>query len=127
MDVEGVSMPIYANRLNKYRNKRVTIDGINFQSQKEGKRYLELKQLERAGIISELKWQVKYELIPKYEINGKKIRSSCYVADFTYKINNTNEIVIEDVKPSKNYQTEVYKLKKKLFEYKYQQEIKEIY
>ena len=48
----------------KYNNKSVIYDNIKFDSTKEGKRYLVLKQAERDGIISDLELQVKFELIP---------------------------------------------------------------
>lgn len=116
---------IEEQKKSKYRNKKVLIDGIWFDSQKEGKRYLELKQKEKLGEISDLRLQVKFELQPSFKINGKTIRAINYVCDFLYK-ENGNE-VIEDVKASKKFQTDIYKLKKKLFEYKYKIEIKEIY
>ena len=43
-----------------------------------------------------------------------------YIADFVYYINNVK--VVEDVKGIK---TEVYKIKKKIFEYKFKTTIKE--
>jgi hypothetical protein len=116
----------------KYGNKKVVIDGIKFDSQKEGKRYLELKQKERLGLIFDLKLQVKFELIPKYTLNGKTIRAMNYIADFVYRETIKNEegtrelkykTIVED---TKGYRTEVYKLKKKMFEYKYGIEIKEV-
>ena len=121
----NISQTIDETKKSKYRNKKIIIDEITFDSTKEGKRYLELKQKEKLGEISDLVLQMKFELLPKYKINGKTIRAISYVADFVYK-ENGNE-VIEDVKASKKFQTDVYKLKKKLFEYKYKIEIKEIY
>ncbi len=87
----------------KYRAKKCEIDGIKFDSLKEGRRYKNLKLLERAGEISELSLQPKFDLI----VNGKKC--GFYKADFRY-IENGKE-VIEDVKGMK---TPVYNLKKKL-------------
>jgi hypothetical protein len=107
----------------KYGNKKVVIDGIKFDSQKEGNRYLELKLMEDTDYIKDLELQKKFELIPSYEINGKKIRSVNYICDFYYYDNQTQKYVVED---TKGYRTEVYKLKKKMFEYKYGIEIKEI-
>ena len=107
----------------KYLNKRKLINGIVFASQKEANRYLQLKDWQDEGIISNLRTQVKYELQPKYRIGIKPIRSITYIADFVYNDRNGNEIV-EDVK---GFKTEIYKLKKKMFEYKYQKEIKEVY
>lgn len=98
---------------NKYKNKKVVYDGIKFDSKKEGAYYLKLKMLEEKGIISDLKLQVKYELQPKFEFNGKTIRSINYVADFTYMQDGKLHIV-----DTKGIRTEVYKLKKKMMQYK---------
>ena len=92
---------------NKYGARKITApDGQVFDSVKEYHRWGELKILQRAGIISDLKRQVKYELIPKQE--GE--RACHYVADFVY-INDKGETVVED---AKGFKTEVFRLKKKL-------------
>ena len=106
---------------NKYKNKKVEYDGIKFDSIKEKNRYIGLKQMEKLGIIKNLQRQVKYELQPSFKFNGKTIRSINYIADFVY-IQDDIEI-IEDVK---GIRTKEYLLKKKMFIYKYQKEIKEI-
>lgn len=93
---------------NKYRAKRVTLDGYTFHSIKESKRYLQLKTLLRAGEISDLELQPRIPLI----VNDTKIGS--YVGDFRYK-NSNGEIIIEDVK-SQATKTPVYNLKKKILE-----------
>ena len=106
---------------NKYHNKKVIYDGIKFDSQKEKNRYIGLKQMEKLGIIQNLQRQVKYELQPSFKLNGKTIRTITYIADFVYIQDGVE--VIEDVK---GMRTKEYLLKKKMFEYKYQKEIKEI-
>lgn len=107
---------------NKYHNKKVETNGIIFASVKEYRRYNELKLLERAGVIKDLELQKKFLLQPSYtNTEGKHIREISYIADFYY-IENGKEVV-ED---TKGYRTDVYKLKKKLFEYKYDLVIKEI-
>ena len=109
---------------NKYKAKKAIVDGFTFDSKKEAKRYLELKQMEKDGLIHNLQLQVPFELIPSFEIeiDGKKRkkRRMEYIADFVYYINNVK--VVEDVKGRK---TEVYKIKKKIFEYKFKTTIKE--
>ncbi len=101
----------------KYRNIVNEIDGIKFDSLAEGRRYKELKLLERAGLISDLELQPKYEIIPKYvNADGKKIQAAYYVADFSYYDTEVGEWVTEDVKRPQTA-TAVYKLKKKLFEF----------
>ncbi len=113
---------------NKYKNKKTEYRGIKFDSIKEKNRYLILKDMERLGQIEELQLQVKYELQPSYKIGNKKIRSINYIADFVYyKIykrggTEIREQIIEDCK---GYKTQIYKIKKKMFEYKYGMEIKE--
>lgn len=110
--------------MNKYMNKKVTVDGIKFDSALESYRYLELKLLERAGEIKDLARQVRFELQPKYKKNGKTIQPIYYVADFVYYDVTKNKKIVED---TKGFKTETYKLKKKIFEYKYQDlEIREI-
>lgn len=105
----------------KYRAVKTTIDDIKFDSKKEAKRYIQLKQMEKLGIIKNLQRQVKYELQPSFKFDGKTIRSINYIADFVYEID--GQEVIEDVK---GIRTKEYLLKKKLFMYKYQKNIKEI-
>ena len=109
--------------MSKYGNKVVTRGGEKFDSAKEARRYGELVLLQRAKVITDLKRQEKFELIPSQRVNGKVVERACsYVADFVYKEN--GEMVVEDTKGVK---TEVYKLKKKLFEYRYPTlEIREI-
>lgn len=110
--------------MNKYHNKKITIDGITFDSKKEGKRYLELKLLLRAKEIKDLELQPRFELQPSFKKNNKTFKKIEYIADFKYFDNRLNKIVIED---TKGFKTDVYLLKKKLFEYKYSDyELREI-
>ena len=110
--------------MSKYNSRKTVIDDITFDSKKEAKRYVELKKKQEEGEITDLRLQVPFELVPSFtiEIDGKKRkrRNIRYIADFTYYEN--GQKVIEDVKGRK---TDVYKLKKKLFEYKFKITIKE--
>ena len=101
-------------RQNKYKNRKVIINNIEFQSLAEGKRYKELVLLQRAGRITELQLQPKFLLQESFRKNGKTFRKIEYIADFMYEEN--NKIIVEDVKGK---ETEVFKLKRKLFEKKY--------
>ena len=119
----------------KYNAKKVEVDGITFDSKKEYRRYLELKALEKAGIIKNLERQVKYTLIPAQREpdtigsrggvkKGKLIERECsYYADFVYTIKETGETVVEDVK---GMRTPEYKIKRKLMLYIHNIKIKEI-
>lgn len=92
---------------NKYSNQKITIDGITYDSKKEARRHRELLLLERAGKITNLERQVKFELIPKQD--GE--RACTYVADFVYRNADNGKTIVEDCK---GYKTEVYRIKKKL-------------
>ena len=100
--------------MNKYRNKKIRIDGHDFDSIAEGTRYRELALLERVGKIKNLELQPKFLLQEGFKKNGKTYKKIEYIADFKYEEN--GKIIVEDVK---GMQTDVFKLKHKLFEHKY--------
>lgn len=97
--------------MSKYHSKKIVIDGITFASQKEGGRYLELKLLQKAGVIESLEIQPKFVLIEAGVYKGKKYRKTEYWADFAYTDVATGAVVVED---SKGFKTPVYKLKYKM-------------
>ena len=105
---------------NKYHAKKTTIDGIEFDSAKEAKRYTKLREMERAGRIQGLRLQVPFELLPSFECEGVKYRGMKYIADFVYYRNGVR--VVEDVKGAK---TPEYRMKKKLMAYMNHINIKE--
>ena len=97
--------------MNKYRNVKTEISGIKFDSQKEASRFIELKTLEKRGVIEGLKLQVPFVICKKVEgIKGSRDRK--YIADFVYSINGVN--YIEDVKSAITRKNPVYTLKKQL-------------
>jgi hypothetical protein len=89
---------------NKYRNEPQTIDNIRFASRKEADFYVVLRTLLRAGLISDLRWQVRYPL----RVNGQLICT--YVADFVHIDEHGMEIVTD----VKGVRTREYITKKKL-------------
>lgn len=92
----------------KYGNKKTVFDGIKFDSSKEARRYSQLKLLQRAGEISDLKLQVPFILQGQLGyILTPTGRKMLYKADFTYI--EGNKLVIEDVK---GFRTKEYLLKK---------------
>ncbi len=104
---------------NKYKNKKVTYYNIEFDSKKEGARFLQLQTMEEDNQIAELELQPKFILQEGFrDKDGKWHRPITYSADFKYK--EGGKVVIEDVKASKKYKTEVYRIKKKLLLYKNQ-------
>ena len=107
---------------NKYGSRKTTVDGVTFDSKKEAKRYQELRILEKAGEISDLRRQVKFELIPSQRIDGKVAeRAVEYRADFVYT--QDGKQVVED---TKGLRTKDYIIKRKLMLYRYGIRIREI-
>lgn len=102
--------------MNKYGNRKVTVDGYVFDSALEAKRHRQLVLLERAGEIKDLKLQVPFELQESFKKNGEHFRAITYIADFVYYDNRLKHTVVEDTKGVK---TEVFKMKQKMFELKY--------
>lgn len=103
----------------KYHNTKTVADGIKFDSKLEAERYAQLKILERAGVIRALELQPSFDLLPSFRKNGKTWRKTVYKADFRYILCKDDRIIIEDVKGSIAVITDVFRLKQKLFEYKY--------
>lgn len=109
----------------KYGNRKITRDGVTFDSIKEYRRWCELSLLERAGEITDLERQVKYVIIPAQYApdtvtargkikRGKLLERECaYVADFRYQMD--GETVVEDVKGYKDGQAyALFAIKRKL-------------
>ena len=103
----------------KYRNHKVSVDGITFHSKKEAARYAELKLLLRAGEITDLELQKRYPMV----INGTKVCE--YWSDFAYKDRGGQEVT-EDTKSPVTRKEPLYRLKNKLFKALYGREIKEV-
>lgn len=104
----------------KYHAKKTCVDGITFDSKREADRYVVLKDMEENGAIEDLRRQVRYELIPAFDVDGRHYRPVYYVADFVYR--EDGKEVVEDVK---GMRTDVYRLKSKLFASRYGKAIKE--
>lgn len=99
----------------KFHNQITINHGIQFDSKKEALRWDELQHLQRIGVIKNLQRQVPYVLQDAYTTrDGRRIRKIEYIADFVYE--QAGETIVED---SKGVQTEIFKIKRKLFEYKY--------
>ncbi len=103
--------------MNKYRNKPCVYDGRRFASIAESRRYHQLQLLLRAGEITKLEFQPRFDLAISHVVVCK------YFADFSYIDVKTGETVIEDVK---GIRTPVYRLKKKLMKVIHGIEITEI-
>lgn len=111
---------------NKYKNKKVTTDDGTFDSKRELQRWELLKDMENQGLISDLKRQVDFELLPKQVLITKRGRLQCelpvkYTADFVYTEN--GQQIVEDAKGMK---TKEYILKRKMMKFFHDIEIKEV-
>ena len=135
-----------ANRkqVNKLRNKKVSVNGILFDSKREASRYWELRMLERNGKISNLELQKEYELIPaqyetfpRYGKKGQRLKDGqrCieqavkYIADFVYTDNETGLEVVEDAKGYRDPKSATYAkfvIKRKLMLYIHGIKVREI-
>ena len=124
---------LYTKPKSKYHNEPVTVDGVTFDSKGEFLRWNFLKLMEQAGEISNLRYHVKYELIPaitedvvvhlktKDKVVTKTVQTARYYeADFVYT-NKNGEDVVEDFK---GQETELFKFKAALFRYMYGKSIK---
>ena len=97
--------------MNKYKNKKVEVDGIKFDSKHEAEYYLYLKRLKEEGKIKDFGLQQRFELQPSFKKYGKTHRAITYTADFTVIDNKDNVHVID----CKGVETVEFKIKKKLF------------
>lgn len=122
----------------KYHNKKVLAeDGEIFDSHREYRRYMELKLLERAGEIADLKRQVPYIIIPEHREpdttgprggtrKGRLIESATrYIADFVYYEKDRGGKWHQIVEDCKGMRTDAYKIKRKLMFHVYGIRIRE--
>ena len=126
----GVRSNQSSRKRNKYGAQRVG----EHASQKEHDRSNQLKLWQRAGVISDLREQVPFELIPAQyteggtDLKGKPLRvlieRACrYIADFVYTDNETGETIVED---TKGVRTKEYIIKRKLMLFLHGIRIKEV-
>jgi len=130
----------YRNNRSKYNATKTVVDGIEFASKKEARRFQQLAALEKAGVISDLQMQVSYELIPAIKEpdtigarggvkKGKTIERPCiYIADFVYK-DKDGKLVVEDVKGCRKSDMGAYRIftiKRKLMLWRFNISVKEI-
>lgn len=95
----------------KYKNKKVQTEEASFASEKEYKRYQELKLLLAGGQIRNLELQKRFILAEGCEIYGKKLPPIRYFCDFYYeeKTHDGWRVVVED---TKGIRTRVYLMKR---------------
>lgn len=100
----------------KYHSRKVTVDGITFDSKKEARKYQELKLLKRAGEIKDFELQPEFVLLEGFrDMNGVWHRPIKYRADFRVINNDGSEVIID----TKGHRTREYQIKKKMLLYQY--------
>jgi hypothetical protein len=106
---------------NYYDTDKVLYDGHKFDSALEKRFYISLRDMKKNNLIKDFKCQVSYEIIPTTKLEGMKRanRKTTYTTDFVVEMEDGREFIID----SKGYSTDVFKLKKKIFEHKHQQRI----
>lgn len=110
--------------MSKYRNRKTVFDGITFDSVAEAQYYQKLKAMENDGVVSDIRRQVAYQLLPDlYEEHEVQLKTKTktvrkrvqqgtkYIADFVYTDRATGETKVVDVK---GVRTKEYLLKKKM-------------
>jgi len=102
----------------KYRNKKVTVDGIKFDSHAEATFYHLLKSMKKAKLIDEFELQKKFTLQDSFKFEGKTVRAITYVCDFHVLRNGVYDVI--DVK---GMETDVFKMKRKMFINKFGKDI----
>lgn len=117
MSVSAQTFRDMVKKPNKFHAQKTVVDGVTYDSKKESRRAVELQYLERLGKIKSLERQKRFILQEGFVNNeGQKVRPISYLADYYYEEN--GQKIVEDVK-SPATRTQVYMLKKKLFQFKY--------
>lgn len=103
------------SKRNKFNASKIKLDGMTFDSNKEFKRYIELKAMQQRAEIFDLQHHTKFELAPKTKFEGEKRTKPAlrYYADFTY-FTADGAFVVEDVKSVVTRKLPSYRNKKHL-------------
>lgn len=109
----GQQAKLTTSPFNKYNAKKTEINGVQFDSKKEAKVYQDLESLQRIGKISNLRRQVRFELVPKQ----KDERAVFYVADYVYE--QDGKQIVADCKSAMTKKLPAYIIKRKLMKWRY--------
>lgn len=102
-------------RQGKYRNKKCVIDGITFASEMEGHYYQHLRLLQKSGEVESFTLQPRFQLQPSFKKHGKTWRAMEYVSDFAVRWADGRE----DVRDVKGKPTREFRLKQKIYTYRF--------
>jgi len=104
--------------MSKYGAKKVTIDGITFDSKAEGRYYEHLQKLKKSGLVEDFSMQKPFTLLDRFAHpqTGRIVRAITYKADFEV-IYTDGRIEVVDIK---GFLTPEFKIKAKMFMFRYQ-------
>lgn len=104
--------------MSKYGAKKVTIDGITFDSKAEGRYYEHLLKLKKAGLVEDFQMQKPFTLLDRFAHpqTGRIVRAITYKADFEV-LYTDGRIEVVDIK---GFLTPEFKIKAKMFMFRYQ-------
>ena len=106
--------------MNKYHNNKINVDGITFDSKDEAKYYEALKDKKAKGLIQNFELQPKFVLQESFTKNNKTYKQITYKADFRVYTNEGISYCVD----VKGMLTDVFKIKLKLFNKKFDEELK---
>lgn len=115
--ISSYEIPKALAKKSRYTTYKPIIDDIQFDSMMEARYYIKLQKDIKDGAILSFERQITFELQPKFKKNGKTYRGIDYVCDFFVELDNNKKEVID----VKGKETVEFKIKHKLFEYKYPQ------
>ena len=106
--------------MTKYHSRKTEVNGIMFDSKLEAERYVQLRLLQKAGEISDLKLKPQFQIFMGYTDSetGERHGSRYYEADFKYLDLATHCVIVED---TKGIETDVFRLKWELVQSEYPQ------
>lgn len=105
--------------MSKYKNKKVVVDGVKFDSKHEAEYYLYLKRLKEEGKIKDFGLQHKFELQPSFKKYGKTHRAITYTVDFAIYHNNGDVEYVD----FKGMETQQGIMRKKMFDYLFDEKL----
>jgi hypothetical protein len=107
-------------KTNKFNNKKTVVDGKKFDSKMEADYFLHLVELAEKGEIASFSLQPEYVLQEGFKKRGLNFLPIKYKADFEVHLQDGDYYTVD----IKGFETADFKIKKKMFEKRYPQELK---
>jgi hypothetical protein len=102
---------------NKFHAKKVTIDGIEFDSKRESEYYEHFVDVANAGLVTKIECHPRYTLLESFRGNdGRVERAITYRPDFRLTYSDGSVEVVE-VKSKRTAKEPDYIMRRKLFKH----------